>query len=158
MVYRQYRQLLNFGLGGLLGMGAIATFATPILSVTQQVNLTIQGDQAQQYSSLIDEAVELANASVNQAFTQAEADDVDLTVMVNRRGQILPILALQVTRAQWQQQPDVYAWAQHSFSNSVLLGMASPSSYGSRPQRANAELTNAQQQLIVRTGTADRYD
>ncbi|MEL6129403.1 MAG: hypothetical protein AAFR30_05765, partial [Cyanobacteria bacterium J06628_4] len=65
--------------------------------------------------------------------THPAADPIELTILLSRNGQILPILMAEVSRTDWQQQPDVQNWARYSNSVRILLGYAPPVQVAVRP-------------------------
>lgn len=58
------------------------------------------------------EAITVADAAIAKQFAANQAV-AQLYVLGERQGQIAPILQIQVTREQWQQQPQAAVWAKY---------------------------------------------
>lgn len=118
-------------------MGSLVAFLSlgglPV-SAAERVSVTLQGDQVQNYSRLLEQAVAVGNSAIATTFaTHPAADPIELTILLSRNGQILPILMAEVSRTDWQQQPDVQNWARYSNSVRILLGYAPPIQVAVRP-------------------------
>lgn len=144
----------KFCLSGLLAVLSVAfvdTFAlgqeTQLEQLsTQVVNVTIEADQVNNYGRLMEQVVSAANDAISNAFTtNANSDPVNVTVLINRNGQVLPVLVAEISHDQWQQQPDVQIWARYSTSVRRLLGYAQPAQTAARTQvsRSSAIFRNA---------------
>lgn len=92
-------------LGSLLAFLSLGDLSA---SAAERVSVTLQGDQVQNYSRLLEQAVAVGNSAIATTFaTHPAADPIELTILLSRNGQILPILMAEVSRTDWQQQPDV---------------------------------------------------
>lgn len=69
---------------------------------------------------LIAQAESLASRSIDQQFSQRAENSVEVVVLGNRNGDIIPILSIAVSREQWRTQPQVRAWTQYYASNSLF--------------------------------------
>lgn len=72
------------------------------------------------YKDLISQAESLVSGSIDQQFSQHAENSVEVVVLGNRNGDIIPILSTTVSREQWQTQPQVRAWTQYYASQSLL--------------------------------------
>lgn len=103
---------------------------------TEKISVTLQADQVQNYGRLLEQAVTTANGVISTTFANnLNADPIELTVLINRNGQLLPLLMAAVSRDQWQQQPNVQNWARYSDSVRILLGYAQPPEVARREAR-----------------------
>jgi hypothetical protein len=58
------------------------------------------------------EAIAIADAAISDQFATNQTV-AQLYILGERQGQIAPILQIQVTREQWQQQPQAAVWAKY---------------------------------------------
>ncbi|MEO0986304.1 MAG: hypothetical protein AAFY20_12230 [Cyanobacteria bacterium J06639_14] len=73
------------------------------------------------HGDLIIQAEGLVEAAINRQFGQvSELLKVEVVVLGNRNGEMVPILTTVVSRNQWQENPQVNAWTQY-YSNSYAL-------------------------------------
>lgn len=115
----------------LLSIGAVSRSAI----ANQSLNVTIEADQINNYGRLMEQAIGRANDAIANTFeTNPNAAPIKLTVLINRNGQVLPMMVAEISRDQWQQEPDVQSWARYSTSVRVLLGYAQPTRTAARPQ------------------------
>ena len=128
------RRFSKFGLVSLLTL-MIAGVISRSAIANQPLNVTIEADQINNYGRLMEQVVSQANDAIANAFaTNSNVEPIDLTVLINRNGQVLPVMVAEISRDQWQQQPDVQSWARYSTSVRVLLGYAQPTRTAARPQ------------------------
>lgn len=143
------KPFFRFCLGGLLVISSLCIFAKTAVA-NQRISLTVQADGVSSYRRLLDLVMAAANDAIANAL-ETDTEPVELIVLVNRNGQILPILMAEVTHEDWQQQPNVENWARYSNSVPVLLGYEQPVQVPTRPQSpvrrrpiiANSELIDA---------------
>lgn len=98
-----------------------------------------QIDQADMRS---DAAWMAADAIANQFAQDSTATSVQVSVLGDRNGEIIPILTVTVSRLQWQQNPQVNAWARyhdsyalferHDQERIVAMAPARPEGFSSR--------------------------
>lgn len=137
----------RFCLFGLLAVVSLSVSGTAAVA-NQRVSLTVQADGVASYGDLLDQAVKVANDAIATAL-ETNSEPVELIVLVNRNGQILPMLMADISPEDWQQQPNVENWARYSNSVRVLLGYEPPTQVAARPQPqqrpiiANSELIDA---------------
>ncbi|MBD0335555.1 MAG: hypothetical protein ICV62_08700 [Cyanobacteria bacterium Co-bin13] len=64
----------------------------------------------------------MASDSINRYFSQsASPSEVEVVVVGDRHGEIVPILTTAVSRTQWQENPRVSAWARYYNASHALL-------------------------------------
>ncbi|EKU98977.1 hypothetical protein Lepto7375DRAFT_8314 [Leptolyngbya sp. PCC 7375] len=141
MMLKLFSGLCLSGLLVLLrGQVAAATTVAQVptnQAASQSLTVTISADQVRTYGRLMEQVVGTANDTVSDAFaTNPDADPIKLTVLVHRNGQVLPVLVADISRDQWQQQPDIQNWAHYSPSVRMLLGYTQPNSTPPRSQVA----------------------
>ena len=84
------------------------TLELPIYTLTEQRDLVAQAER-------------MAQAAIAREFQQKPAlSMVQVVVLGNRHGNLVPILTVSVTRSQWQQNPRVNAWTQYYASGRLL--------------------------------------
>ncbi len=126
-----------------LGIANVSAIAQPTLTdqvATESISITLQADQVHNYNRLIEQAVVMANDAIATSFdTNPEAAPIELTVLINRNGQLLPLLMAEVSREQWQQQSDIQTWARYSTSVRILLGYAQPTQIAASRQQTRQQ-------------------
>jgi hypothetical protein len=118
-----------------LGMGAIAS---PAFAQSDRANLVIDGSSHPTLESLLQQAKTQTQSFVEQAFAKnPEQGEVQVTLMVERNGQVAPLFSVRVSRPDWQQNPRLEQWVQYFNGSEVLLGFRTlPSSSPAVAQRA----------------------
>ncbi|MBE9138604.1 hypothetical protein IQ254_15630 [Nodosilinea sp. LEGE 07088] len=95
---------------------ALPTLITPPVAqaYTSRVNLFVVREQNESFETLVQRSEIIARAAIQRSF---DADllmtDVVVTVIGDNRGISVPILAVPVSRSEWQLRPDVTQWAQY---------------------------------------------
>lgn len=93
------------------------------LAETKELNLTLESIGNPSFETIMKQAQELAEQSVEQEFTDnPEITEVSITILGDRNGQIVPLLRSKVSRSQWQQDPRIYLWTKYFNNSGVLLG------------------------------------
>lgn len=73
------------------------------------------------HSDLVTQAESLAEAEIDRQFNQSTSvSEIQVVVLGDRNGEMVPILTTTVSRTQWQENPQVAAWTQY-YSNSYAL-------------------------------------
>lgn len=73
------------------------------------------------YSDLISRAELMVGDVINRQFSQnADLSTIQVMVMGDRNGEIIPILTTTVSRVQWQENPQVSVWTRYSTSYALL--------------------------------------
>lgn len=74
------------------------------------------------YGDLKIEAGLLAENTINHQFSQnTEISAIQVVIMGNRKGDVIPIMTTNVSRSQWQENPQVKAWTQYYDAAYTLL-------------------------------------
>lgn len=74
------------------------------------------------YSELTAQAESMVQSSISQHFAQSGSpSEVEIVVVGNRHGEIVPISTTAVSRAQWRQTPQVSAWTRYYNASQALL-------------------------------------
>lgn len=99
-----------------------------LLKASSQVfDLSVQVQSGETYEALVKRAEIMAKAAVEKAFTtDRQQETVVISISGQNQGAIAPILRLQVSRAQWQNQPEPQRWATFYPSSKMLLGFNRP--------------------------------
>lgn len=74
------------------------------------------------HSELVTQAESLLAEAINRQFSQDPAlSTLQVDVVSDRNGEMIPILTVTVSRAQWQANPQVSAWSQYYRASYALL-------------------------------------
>ncbi|MBW4650700.1 MAG: hypothetical protein KME06_18720 [Kastovskya adunca ATA6-11-RM4] len=105
------------------------------------------------YGDLITEAELLVSRVINGQFTQsADTSTVQVVVMGNRNGEVIPILTTTVSRTQWQKTPQVRAWTEYYMNSYALIQrheVRQVATVAAAPVRSTA--TNNREQTLIDT-------
>ncbi|MGF1521916.1 MAG: hypothetical protein ACFBSF_06285 [Leptolyngbyaceae cyanobacterium] len=101
------------------------------------------------HGDLVSQAEGLAEAAISRQFGQnSELLKVEVVVLGDRNGEMVPILTVTVSRTQWQENPQVDAWTEY-YSNSYALlrlheeGLGNEASVAVASQRPVASRTSS---------------
>jgi len=87
---------------------------------TNTVNVSIYGEVNQRF--LVSDAEALAAQTISDRFRQDPSlEAIELTVLGDRNGEIVPLLSVFVSRNQWQTTPQVSTWAEYNNASYALL-------------------------------------
>ncbi|KAM3096968.1 hypothetical protein ACKFKG_09785 [Phormidesmis sp. 146-35] len=84
--------LVGLGLGGARSVSARVV----------QTDLTLEAEMSPSFAALMQQAEQLAEKSVSQAFKQADVTEVLMRLSGDRSGESVPLLTVKVTRSDWQ--------------------------------------------------------
>jgi hypothetical protein len=111
-------------------LAAIAAVCVLILSGSYQparaederivIDMPINGQVI--HSTLIAQAESLLGEAISRQFSQnANLSTLQVDVVGDRHGEIIPVLTVTVSRAQWQANPQVSAWSRYYSASYALL-------------------------------------
>ncbi len=102
----------------------------------KQITYTLSSQSDRSHQALIQQAESLARKLIEQAFAQnPRLTEVAVSIIGERNGQEVPLLAAKVSRSNWQENPKVQGWAQYFSNSAVLLGFKQqPPTNAVRPQ------------------------
>lgn len=93
------------GLGGGFWLTPQAVTQQTMTSTTRRVDLSVSRQPGETYESLTQRAKLVALATTKELFSQApDLANISIIVLGENQGVILPLLSLQLNRAQWQSQ------------------------------------------------------
>ncbi|MEM6253552.1 MAG: hypothetical protein AAF821_11575 [Cyanobacteria bacterium P01_D01_bin.156] len=70
---------------------------------------------------LISQAESMAEKEINQSFSSnPELAEIEVVVLGNRNGDVIPVLTTTVSRTQWQENPQVSAWSKYYQAYALL--------------------------------------
>ncbi|PSN11299.1 hypothetical protein C7293_24795 [filamentous cyanobacterium CCT1] len=109
---------VSVALAALVGFGsaAVPTLVAPpaAQAYTSRVNVFLVREQGESFDTLVRRSEIVARAAVQRSF---DADplmtDVIVTIIGDNQGVAVPILAVPVSRREWQLRPDVTQWANY---------------------------------------------
>lgn len=74
------------------------------------------------YGELTAQAESMVQNSISRHFAQSGSpSEIEIVVVGNRHGEVVPISTTAVSRAQWQQTPQVSAWTRYYSASQALL-------------------------------------
>ena len=89
----------------------------------KQITYMLSSQSDRSYKALTQQAESLAEKLIEQAFAQKpQLIEVAVSIIGERNGQEVPLLATKVSRANWQANPQIQAWTQYFSASAVLLG------------------------------------
>ncbi len=113
---------------GVVSMGLFEAIA-PHVSVAQQagrVDVAINRQQEESFASFLQRAEAVAQSTAQQSFSQnPQLNQLQIHIIGENAGLVAPLLSLEVSRSQWQSQPQVQAWSTRFGDSRVLLGFDS---------------------------------
>jgi hypothetical protein len=135
---------LIIGLSTLFLMGLCLTCLPAVASATR-FSLELSVDTPIEQLELTQQAESLIRQTITQAFSQNPAlNSVEVTVNVNRNGDILPLMTAIVSRSQWQTMPQVSQWSKRYLTyqqfqrpQSIARSTANPMAASRRSQSGN---------------------
>lgn len=78
------------------------------------------------HPDLVQQVEPFLTQQINQRFQQnPQLDRLEILMMVNRQGDVLPLLTTTVSRQQWQRSPQIRLWSQY---HSAYAGFQRPQS------------------------------
>lgn len=99
-------------------------FASQIAQAeTARIDLSVQSQPNESYETLVSRAEAAMQAVVEDNWKQnTQVTSVTVMVMAENYGAIAPVLAMEVSRSQWNGSPNVQRWGTHFTSARSLLG------------------------------------
>ena len=119
-----------------------------VQAYTTRVDLSLDRLPDESYQNLIARAEAMARAAAQRSFDRdILVTDVSIIVSVQNQGTIVPVIALEVSRPQWRNNPEARRWATYFKTARTLLFSTTPA------QITNAE-TNKKPQATQPTKTS----
>lgn len=106
----------------------------------KQITYTLNTQSNYTHQALTKQAESLTGELIEQAFAQnPRLTEVTVSIIGERNGQEVPLLAAKVSRANWQKNPQTQSWTQYFSNSAVLLGFKQlqPPTNVVRPQNSN---------------------
>ena len=89
--------------------------------------VTLRVSSSESYEEVFQQALKAATRAVEQSFASSSASTVTVYVVVDRGGQVAPMLVSRVTRSGWQRLPDIRYWGRSlGRSPRIVLGYNNP--------------------------------
>lgn len=135
---------------GLLFLTAELLMASPVLARTSQLKAIVPGDRTTTFTTLLEQAQILAAQAIAQEFaTNPAISEVWISVLGERQGQVTPLLAVRVTRSQWQTSPNLNQWIEYFTDARVLLRFETPQTASVSPQPPQPVIPVAPPPLVL---------
>ncbi len=101
----------------LLGTVAIAltiSFRPALANPEARVSIDLPLGEAMTHEDMVIEAESIVNDEVSNRFaSEPDLSAIEVTVLGNRNGDIIPIVITSVSRADWQANPSVSTWSSY---------------------------------------------
>lgn len=109
------------GAGSLWGLQAMVTPPAAI-AYTTRLNVFLNRDREESFEALLRRAEITARAGVQRSFdADVLTSEAIVTIVAENQGITVPLLTVEVTRAQWRARPDVEYWARYYETAKALL-------------------------------------
>jgi len=94
---------------------AIGAICLPGQAQFREIMIEVPVYSSSTYNTLLMQAESLISRTIRQQFSQdSSLASLQVTVVGTRYGETIPIMATSVSRAQWQQQPQVAQWTTYN--------------------------------------------
>ena len=93
----------------------------------KQISILLRSQENQDFETLIEQAELVVGNFIQQVFAESpEITEVSVTIVGEHNGQQVPLLSSNVSRSNWQTQPNVQAWTRYFGTAESLLGFVKP--------------------------------
>jgi hypothetical protein len=118
-----------------------------VQAYTTRVDLSLDRLPEETYQNLLTRAEAMTRAAAQRSFDQdILVTDVSIIVSVQNQGTIVPVMALEVTRPQWRNNPEPRRWATYFRTARALL-------FFSKPAQITNSGTKKQPQVVEPSAT-----
>ena len=126
-------------MGLMVGIGSLGATESYAWAETGYFTLSIANSGKETYESLIREAETTTQAAITQGFAQnANLTEIQMTVLGEHNGQVVPIMTSTVSRSDWRDTSEIRQWTQYFQFSYALLGLGDSQQAGVR-DGSNAE-------------------
>lgn len=134
------KSLIPLSLMSLISLGGvnwlvISTITPKVAQAyTAQTEVTLTAQPGESFQTLVQRAEAVARAATQRLFDRdISVTDVDITILGQNDGQIVPLLNVEVSRQAWRTQPEVSYWATYFTNASTLLQFGQTTTVESQP-------------------------
>ncbi|MCU0544208.1 MAG: hypothetical protein MUE44_18870 [Oscillatoriaceae cyanobacterium Prado104] len=100
-----------------------ATSISVSLAETKERYVTLDADSSQSFTSLVQQAEDLAKESIAREFQENPGlTEITIIVTADRARQLVPVLRSRVSRRNWQQNSRIEQWTRYFADAKMLLG------------------------------------
>ncbi|MEM9908493.1 MAG: hypothetical protein AAF921_26125 [Cyanobacteria bacterium P01_D01_bin.44] len=122
--------MLSLSLVALLGLGLLPM---PTRAQSESLTLTVQADSISSYETVVEQTEQRVRRLVSEAFNaDPTLNEVYVVATVERNGSVLPLMSMQVSREEWQNDT-LFAHAGYSRVARGLLNFESETQIASAP-------------------------
>jgi hypothetical protein len=115
-----YRRLLSAIILATLNLTANISIA---LAETKERYLTLDSDGSQSFTSLVQQAEDLAKESIAREFQENPGlTEITIIITADRSRQMVPVLRSRVSRREWQKDSRIEQWTRYFADAKFLLG------------------------------------
>jgi hypothetical protein len=106
-----------------------------------QITLSIEATFAPTFSNLVSQAEAIAETEVSQRFqSDPTLSEIQITVLGERNGQLVSLLASRISRSAWQADSNIRQWTRYFSTSSALLGYRNSDPTSTRVPRSEPVL------------------
>ena len=111
-----------------------------VLASAKKTSLLIESNNNNSYKNLVEQAEKLAQKTINQEFANnPEITEITITILGERRSQIVPVIRSTVSRAEWQKNPNIDDFTRYFADAKLLLKFEDDSNISdNQPQVPNS--------------------
>lgn len=125
------------------------------------ISHTMPHSERQTFDAVMAEASVIARSLINQSFrANLSTNQVSLTVLGSRHGDVVPLLMVRVNREDWQTSPRVEQWSRNLSSSAMRLlayRSAHSSAYSSPSRSSRSSSGRSFVPISTPTGTRQDY-
>lgn len=156
------KSLAPLGLMTILGLGGVnwlvISYLTPQVAQahTAQTEVTLSVQPEESFQTLVQRAEAVARAATQRLFDRdILITDVEVTVLGQNDGQIVPLLKVEVSRQAWRTQPEASHWATYFTNASNLLQFGQTTAVDAQPPAPSPAQTQTQSQFETEDDTEE---
>ncbi|MGQ4648836.1 hypothetical protein [Lyngbya aestuarii] len=127
------KQILPVSLWAVLGFTSVSWLTITSITIqsvqasTARVEVSLNRQTDEGYDSLLRRAEAVARAAAQRSFdSNILVTEVEVTVLGQNQGTIVPILLLEVSRPAWRNRPDPQLWSTYFPTTKALLRFEEP--------------------------------
>jgi hypothetical protein len=129
--------LAVLSLAGFSWLTTTAIAPQIVQAYTANIEVSLSRQSPESFQSFLRRAEAVARAAVQRSFDRdILVSDVDVTVVGQNNGAIVPVLKLNVTRKAWRSRPDPQRWITYLPNSDLLLGFNQPTGQPEVPEPA----------------------
>lgn len=106
----------------MLVVGSVILGEQPVQASTESVIFEVPIAHQRSHRDSVDQAELSAQHEISRRFKQnPELSTLQISVLVDRHGEVIPVFTTTVSREQWRQSPRIKAWSKYHNAYALLL-------------------------------------